>query len=104
MIGGRVTSPSTTSENSGFRLTLLVISFSGLDPNQIAAEITRRVNLNPEFSDVVEGEVTLPPITLKQRDLKPEYSVQILSLIHISCLQQDELHGSSRKGGLRCSP
>jgi len=54
-------------------------SFDGLDPNQIAAEITRRVNLNPEFSDVVEGEVTLPPITLKQRDLKPEYSVQIAS-------------------------
>ncbi len=54
-------------------------SFSGLDPNQIAAEITRRVNLNPEFSDVVDGEVTLPPITLKQRDLKPEYSVQIAS-------------------------
>ena len=54
-------------------------SFSGLDPNQIAAEITRRVNLNPEFSDVVEGEVTLPPITLKQRDLKTEYSVQIAS-------------------------
>ena len=54
-------------------------SFSGLDPNQIAAEITRRVNLNTEFSDVVAGEVTLPPITLKQRDLKPEYSVQIAS-------------------------
>ena len=51
-------------------------SFSGLDPNQVAAEITRRLNLNPEFSDVVEGEVTLPPITLKQRDLKTEYSVQ----------------------------
>lgn len=52
-------------------------SFSGLDPNQIAAEITRRVNLNPVLSDVVDGEVTLPPITLMQRDLKPEYSVQI---------------------------
>lgn len=52
-------------------------SFDGLDPNQIAAEITRRVNLNPEFSDTVDGEVTLPPITLKQRDLKTEYSVQI---------------------------
>lgn len=54
-------------------------SFSGLDPNQIAAEITARINLNPEFSDVVAGEATLPPITLKQRDLKPEYSVQIAS-------------------------
>lgn len=52
-------------------------SFSGLDPNQIAAEITRKVNLNPALSDVVDGEVTLPPITLMQRDLKPEYSVQI---------------------------
>lgn len=52
-------------------------SFSGLDPNQIAAELTRRINLNTEFSDVEEGEVTLPPITLKQRDLKTEYSCQI---------------------------
>ncbi|MBR5315971.1 MAG: M20/M25/M40 family metallo-hydrolase [Firmicutes bacterium] len=52
-------------------------SFSGLDPNKIVSEITGRVSLNPEFSDVVAGEVTLPPVTLKQRDLKPEYSVQI---------------------------
>lgn len=52
-------------------------SFKGLDPNQIVARITDRVNLNPEFCDVAEGEVTLPPITLKQRDLKPEYSCQI---------------------------
>ena len=52
-------------------------SYDGLDPNQIVAEITRRVNLNPEFCDVAGGEVTLPPVTLKQRDLKPEYSVQL---------------------------
>ncbi len=52
-------------------------SFKGIDPNQIAAAITGRINLNPEFSDVADGEVTLPPITLKQRDLKTEYSVQI---------------------------
>ncbi len=51
-------------------------SFDGLDPNQIAAQLTCRINLNPEFSDVVDGEVTLPPVTLKQRDLKTEYSVQ----------------------------
>ena len=54
-------------------------SFDGLDPNLIAAEITRRIDLNPEFSDVVAGEVTLPPVTLRQRDLKTEYSVQIAS-------------------------
>jgi len=52
-------------------------SFSGLDPNKILSEITGRINLNPRYSDVVDGEVTLPPVTLKQRDLKPEYSVQI---------------------------
>lgn len=52
-------------------------SFKGIDPNQIAASITNRINLNADFCDVAEGEVTLPPITLKQRDLKPEYSVQI---------------------------
>ncbi|MBR3693845.1 MAG: M20/M25/M40 family metallo-hydrolase [Erysipelotrichales bacterium] len=52
-------------------------SFKGIDPNMIAAEITRRIDLNPEFCDVVEGEVTLPPVSLKQRDLKSEYSVQI---------------------------
>ncbi len=51
-------------------------AFNGLDSNQIAAAITNRVNVNTDFCDVVDGEVTLPPITLKQRDLKPEYSVQ----------------------------
>lgn len=52
-------------------------SFKGLDPNQISSAITNRINLNVDFCDVAEGEVSLPPITLKQRDLKPEYSVQI---------------------------
>lgn len=52
-------------------------SFKGIDPNQIASSITNRINLNADFCDVAEGEVSLPPITLKQRDLKPEYSVQI---------------------------
>lgn len=52
-------------------------SFNGLDPNQISSSILNRINLNTEFCDLVEGEVTLPPISLKQRDLKAEYSVQI---------------------------
>lgn len=26
-------------------------AFQGLDPNQLAAQITQRINLNPEFSD-----------------------------------------------------
>ena len=52
-------------------------AFNGLDPNQISSSILNRINLNIDFCDLVEGEVTLPPISLKQRDLKAEYSVQI---------------------------
>ena len=52
-------------------------SFKGIDPNQISASIISRINLNVEYCDTVEGEVSLPPITLKSKDLKPEYSCQI---------------------------
>lgn len=58
-------------------------SFKGLDPNQIASAITNRINLNVDFCDVAEGEVSLPPVTLKQRDLKREYSVQIAKTSHV---------------------
>jgi len=51
-------------------------AFNGLDANQIAASITNKINMNVDFCDVVDGEVTLPPVTLRMRDLKPEYSVQ----------------------------
>ncbi len=52
-------------------------SYKGIDPNQISSEIAAKINLNVEYCDVAEGEVSLPPITLKQRDLKTEYSCQI---------------------------
>ena len=58
-------------------------SFKGLDPNQIAASIVNRVNLNVEYCDVAEGEVSLPPITLKNKDLKPEYSCQIAKTAYL---------------------
>ncbi len=51
--------------------------FNGLDPNQIAGAIIQKINKNVAYSDVADGEVSLPPITLQQRDLKEEYSVQI---------------------------
>lgn len=51
-------------------------AFSGLDPNEISSAIMSRINMNTEFSDVVDGEVALPPISLYQRDQKTEYSVQ----------------------------
>jgi arginine utilization protein RocB len=50
--------------------------FEGLDPNFIAAELTRQISYNPELSNLALGEYTLPPVALKQMDLKTEYTVQ----------------------------
>lgn len=50
--------------------------FEGLDPNFIAAELTRQINYNPELCNEAYGETTLPPVSLKQMDLKPSYTVQ----------------------------
>lgn len=50
--------------------------FEGLDPNLIAAELTRQISYNPELCDEADGEVTVPPVSLKQTDLKPGYTVQ----------------------------
>ncbi|WP_188206969.1 M20/M25/M40 family metallo-hydrolase [Alkalibacillus aidingensis] len=51
-------------------------AFDGLDPNFVAAELTKQINYNPDLSDVGLGESTLPPVSLKQTDLKPSYTVQ----------------------------
>ncbi|MCA9981333.1 MAG: M20/M25/M40 family metallo-hydrolase, partial [Anaerolineales bacterium] len=64
--------------------------FRGIDAGQIAAEIVRRINLNPNLCDrwvredsLHAGEMHLdvgvPPISLKIRDLKSEYNVQTAS-------------------------
>lgn len=52
-------------------------SFNGIDPNEIASAIMTRINMNTEFCDIIDGEVSLPPISLQLRDQKTEYSVQI---------------------------
>lgn len=52
-------------------------AFKGLDPNLLAAALTKRIDMNPDFCDIVSGEVTLPPVTLQLRDRKTEYSTQI---------------------------
>ena len=57
--------------------------FNGLDPNQISSAITNEINFNTKYCDVAEGEVTVPPITLRQQDLKPEYSVQTAKTSHL---------------------
>ena len=50
--------------------------FSGFDPNWLAAEVTRRVDYNPDLCDLAFGEVTPPPVSLKATDLKDFYTVQ----------------------------
>lgn len=56
--------------------------FRGIDANQVAAELVRRLNLNTRLSDSYPTgsdspqEVAVPPVTLKMRDLKPSYNVQ----------------------------
>ncbi len=50
--------------------------FEGLDPNFLAAELTRQISYNPELSNEALGETTVPPVSLKQTDLKPSYTVQ----------------------------
>ena len=57
-------------------------AFGGLDPNLIAAEITRNISLNTELCDTSQGETTVPPISLKQEDLKTVYTVQTALAAH----------------------
>lgn len=51
-------------------------AYGGLDPNLLVAELTRLIDLNPDLSDEAQGEVTIPPISLKQTDFKDAYTVQ----------------------------
>lgn len=51
-------------------------AFEGFDPNLIASELTCRLDYNTDFCDEMFGEVTLPPVSLKQTDLKEKYDVQ----------------------------
>lgn len=50
--------------------------FEGLDPNFLAAELTRHIDYNPDLCDEALGEIPVPPVSLKQTDLKPSYTVQ----------------------------
>ncbi|MDD4569232.1 MAG: M20/M25/M40 family metallo-hydrolase [Tepidanaerobacteraceae bacterium] len=58
-------------------------AFHGFDANLLASEIMKQVDLNHELCDIADGEVTLPPISLYQRDLKTEYSVQTVNAVNI---------------------
>ena len=51
-------------------------AFQAFDPNLLIAEVTRELSLNADLCDQALGEVTLPPISLKQTDTKERYTVQ----------------------------
>lgn len=48
----------------------------GFSASMVAAEIVRSLDLRAEFSDVYNGEYTMPPTVLKLKDLKYSYDVQ----------------------------
>ncbi len=49
--------------------------FDGVGANLLAAEITRRIECNPDLADMAAGEAAPPPVCLKQADLKNHYDV-----------------------------
>ncbi|MEN2768484.1 M20/M25/M40 family metallo-hydrolase [Ornithinibacillus xuwenensis] len=51
-------------------------AFEGIDPNYLAAELTKQISYNPALCNEAYGEYTLPPVALKQSDLKTTYTVQ----------------------------
>lgn len=51
-------------------------AFEGIDPNYLISFLTKQINYNTDLCDEAHGEWTLPPVSLKQTDLKPSYDVQ----------------------------
>ncbi|XKH50611.1 M20/M25/M40 family metallo-hydrolase [Chryseomicrobium palamuruense] len=49
---------------------------SGMTSSLLASMMTRRMEMNPLFEEVVYGEVTPLPVTLHQKDLRESYSTQ----------------------------
>lgn len=58
-------------------------SLSGLNSHLIAANIVKRMELSMDFCEVVKGETTLPPTSLKMEDHKRLYNVQTPISSHI---------------------
>lgn len=58
-------------------------AFNGLDANLLASEVLYQMDLSTDLCDVADGEVALPPISLYQRDLKTEYSVQTANAVNL---------------------
>ncbi|KGX86005.1 M20/M25/M40 family metallo-hydrolase [Pontibacillus litoralis] len=72
--------------------------FAGLNANLMMSYIAQEMELNEHFSETVRDEITPPPVSLMQRDLKEEYSVQTpqaaISMYNVLYMNQsvDELN------------
>ncbi|MBN2899705.1 MAG: M20/M25/M40 family metallo-hydrolase [Clostridia bacterium] len=51
--------------------------FQGLNPVPIMAEIIRKIDMNPEFSDIVENEMSPPPSFTYMKDNKIRYDASV---------------------------
>ncbi len=51
--------------------------FDGVDANLLAAELIRDLSMCEELCDMVRGQVTPPPVTLRATDLKSHYDAQL---------------------------
>ncbi|MBT4089031.1 MAG: M20/M25/M40 family metallo-hydrolase [Calditrichaeota bacterium] len=49
----------------------------GLDANLVTSHLVTRISMNCDFCDEAEGQISPPPVTLKQKDLKDVYNVLI---------------------------
>ena len=50
-------------------------AFEGYSAVLAASEIIRQMELRADFADEYNGELTLPPVVLRSRDMKPSYNV-----------------------------
>lgn len=72
--------------------------FAGINPNLMVSFLSQHLELNEEFIEKIDDEVTPPPVSLMQRDLKEEYSVQTpnaaISMYNVLYLKQtfDEMN------------
>lgn len=59
----------------------------GLDANLLTSGLVSRISMNTDLSEETEGEITPPPVSLKQSDLKSVYDVQTPyeSMVYFNC-------------------
>lgn len=66
--------------------------FAGMNPNLMTSFLSQQLELNESFIEKIEDEVTPPPVSLMQRDLKENYSVQTphaaISMYNVLYLKQ----------------